>query len=591
VTLTASGVLGDVLLRGRRISLDVESGVTDASFSVSTTQIGELALSIYDPDFAILASGLLSPGGKVDFRRHRQEITATETTDAPDGRGLVTIRCRAAAVGKLKRRRGPKVMEKASPSQFVIAECKKVGAKFVVQPSAKRRSVARDTGKSEDASRDEKPSSWTTFERLARELGYALFESENTIYFGKPSWLRKRDGVTAVVSWATGEPTDCIGVPKFRNELDPTEAGVSVSFDVPRSRLDEFSPGARVTMEFPVYGEQTYLVTGLSFPVAGIGNATVTAGLPVDPKPEPPRKNRTGGSGGGGGPRAGGGFVSLAPVGSRTLGALLRQAGFTGDALNVAAGIAIAESGANAHAIGDTGLTNAKWGPSVGVFQIRSLNNPGAYSGLDAMRDRGKLMGALYNATLAFKMSGGGRNWSAWSAYTNGSYRQFVGQVNRTVANWGGLPAPPRPPTRPGGPPNPTGATGRRSAYDFVNLCLRQAGDTYVYGGEASLTDPDPDVFDCSELIQWAAHRVGCFMPDGSSNQMAYMRSKGTAIAPSAGLAIRGAVLWIPGHVAVSLGGHTGTIEATNRTYGVRRWGPGRSFSWQGAGRIPGMRY
>lgn len=451
-TMLATGVVDDVLLRGRKLTLDIGPALLEATFSVSFTQIGELAIGVYDPSFHILESGMFDVGGSVDFRSYRQEITAVETQAAPDGKGMLLARCRAASIGRLSRRRGPKVMHKASPSEFVIAECKKVGAKYVVQPSARRKSVARDTSKSENTSSgDVKPSSWTTFERFARELGYALFESENTIYFGQPSWLRKRDGKAAVVTWLTGASTDTVGVPRFRDELGPSDAGVSVEFDVPRERLNEFPPGGRVKMAFPRFGEETYLVTGLSFPVLDTGWATVQAGKPVDPKPEPPQKKstRTGaGSSGGGGPR-----------------------------------------GSN---------------PAVG-----------------------------------------------------------------------------------GGPPNPTGATGRKSAYDFVTLCLRQAGNAYAFGAEASASDPDPDAFDCSELIEWAAARVGCYVPDGSINQINYVRP----ISVAQGLATRGAILWIPGHVAVSLGGGTGTIEALNRSYGVVRMGPGRSFSWQRAGLIPGMRY
>ena len=35
----------------------------------------------------------------------------------------------------------------------------------------------------------------------------------------------------------------------------------------------------------------------------------------------------------------------------------------------------------------------------------------------------------------------------------------------------------------------------------FVNLCLRQVGDRYVFGAETSMSDPDPKVFDCCLTI------------------------------------------------------------------------------------------
>jgi cell wall-associated NlpC family hydrolase len=238
----------------------------------------------------------------------------------------------------------------------------------------------------------------------------------------------------------------------------------------------------------------------------------------------------------------------------------------------------------DAHALGDIGLQTAKWGPSVGVFQIRSLKDPSAYSGLDRLRVRSKLTSATYNAEVAYKMSASGTRWTAWSVFNSGAYKAHVGRQDAIVENWAGLPA------AGGGGGDGTSVTGRQSAYDFVALALKQVGDSYVYGAEASLSSSDPSVFDCSELVQWAAARVGCFMPDGSSNQMNYMRSKGTTCSVTEAKRVRGALLWKPGHIAISLGDGR-TVEALNPSYGVVVMGSSRSFSWEGAGRIPGMRY
>lgn len=51
---------------------------------------------------------------------------------------------------------------------------------------------------------------------------------------------------------------------------------------------------------------------------------------------------------------------------------ILRQAGFTGAGLQTAFSISLAESGGRAGAVGDVRLQDATWGPSYGMFQIRS---------------------------------------------------------------------------------------------------------------------------------------------------------------------------------------------------------------------------
>jgi cell wall-associated NlpC family hydrolase len=126
--------------------------------------------------------------------------------------------------------------------------------------------------------------------------------------------------------------------------------------------------------------------------------------------------------------------------------------------------------------------------------------------------------------------------------------------------------------------------TGAKSAAAFVAVALKQAGDSYLYGAEASADTADPNAFDCSELVQWAAARVGVTFVDGSSAQIAACE----AISVEEGLATRGALLWHEGHIAISTGDGR-TIEAANSRVGVVRSSAAGRFTR--AGLIPGMRY
>jgi len=129
-----------------------------------------------------------------------------------------------------------------------------------------------------------------------------------------------------------------------------------------------------------------------------------------------------------------------------------------------------------------------------------------------------------------------------------------------------------------------SGATGAKSAAAFVAIALEQAGDNYLYGAEAAIADPDPNAFDCSELVEWAAGRVGVSFGGTSSSMIA----AATPIAVDKGIATRGALLWHPGHIAISLGNGK-TIEAANSRVGVVSSSAAGRF--QRAGLIPGMRY
>lgn len=99
------------------------------------------------------------------------------------------------------------------------------------------------------------------------------------------------------------------------------------------------------------------------------------------------------------------------------------NAGFRGDNLIKAVAIAEAESGFNPSAQGDIGLENATWGPSVGLWQIRSLK---AQSGTGQPRDATRLMDPAFNASSAFGIAGGGTNFHPWSTFTSGAYLKFM---------------------------------------------------------------------------------------------------------------------------------------------------------------------
>lgn len=127
-------------------------------------------------------------------------------------------------------------------------------------------------------------------------------------------------------------------------------------------------------------------------------------------------------------------------------------------------------------------------------------------------------------------------------------------------------------------------ATGAKSAASFVALAQQQAGDTYIYGAEASISDPNPNAFDCSELIEWALGRIGITFGGTSGSMIAAC----TPISVAQAIATRGALLWHEGHIAISLGNGQ-TIEAANSRVGVVNYSADGRFARGGL--VPGLRY
>ena len=113
---------------------------------------------------------------------------------------------------------------------------------------------------------------------------------------------------------------------------------------------------------------------------------------------------------------------------------LASAAGFTGEALVTAVAVAKGESGLNPAAMGDTTITDATWGPSVGLMQIRSFNKD---KGTGATRDQMANLDPATNMRAAFAVSGGGKNFKPWTIYKTGAYKQYLDEARAAVAALG----------------------------------------------------------------------------------------------------------------------------------------------------------
>jgi peptidoglycan hydrolase-like protein with peptidoglycan-binding domain len=107
------------------------------------------------------------------------------------------------------------------------------------------------------------------------------------------------------------------------------------------------------------------------------------------------------------------------------------EAGFAGEALLTAVAIAKGESGFESGAVGDTTLVDTTWGPSIGLFQIRSLH---AEHGTGSARDELANHDPRHNVEAAWLISRRGTDFTPWSVFTSGMYRRHLDAVRAACA-------------------------------------------------------------------------------------------------------------------------------------------------------------
>ena len=449
-----AGRLSSLIVRGSKLSAQVQEAVTSATLSWSTTEVTQLSLTLADPGFELWRDAVFAKGSKIIFRQAglpdlTLRVAALNLDGGPAGTGGFQVQARSWGVHKLKQRRGPHMLRNVSPTEYVRSECRKAGLKFVGQPTAKRGQVSRDTAKKGQSTQGSgRPSSWTTFQRLAQEVGFYCFEFSDTIYFGKPTWLinRTKASATQVALPLPGAPEAWVAgaMPAIALSED-AEVAVEVSgISLPLARYKDCRPGQALRLRgLPPFNDH-YLTTAMTANLLGVGTLDLTAATPVNPKPQPPQKKSKGG---------------------------------------------------------------------------------GSKGGYD-------------------DEEGGGSS--------SGGATQ----------------------------------TGSKSALDFVTMALTAVGTRYVFGAEASPSDPSPAALDCSELIEWACARVGVRFVDGSANQIAASKQIGVAQA----LRTRGAILYKPGHIGISMGDGRRSLEARNPRDGTGVFNAS-DIAWTAGGLIPGLRY
>lgn len=572
--------LDDLFVMGTKLKTNIKDRTTSAKLSLSTEQVNQLTITVLDPGFTILRSGVFNLKNPVRYKKLNLIVSSVDTGDNA-GTEEITIKCRPKTVHDLKQRRGVKVMSGASPSDFIKAECNAVGAKYMVQDSPSRSQVSRDVPeKDQTYEEDEEPSSWTTFQRLAKELGYIVFELNGTIYFGKPTWFVERSNKSPfIVNWSrnatSNDPKRCLTVPSSHKSVDSKEITVDVT--LPLERTFDAATGLSLKLNGVPQFSGDYMIKTINYDLSGKTEAMeVSAGTPIDPVAQPPKEAETtpysslGGLLGSG--RAG--YTGAWPLPSNfKVTTPFGQRGGWAAGYHTGADFA-APTGTPVYAVYDGTVEIGGWGSAYGNHILLKVGN-GKFGFCHLSRI---LVHSGQKVRAGDKIGEVGNTGRSFGSHLHLEYRVSpyrygsndkdpIPLLRKKVGGTSGTS---------GGGGVKTSGGGSKSAARIVQLAMSRQGGRYILGATRYPSSPTQREFDCSSLVNWAFGQVGIKIPDLVLPKIEWCRRNGGAKIPvSTALRVRGALLFRTTikygnrHVGISIGNGK-SIEAVGSKYGVR---------------------
>lgn len=281
-------LLDDMLVMGSELNTSLRDSVTKAELSGSLTQSTQVEVKITDPGWRFLSSGIITLAQTVQLGSLRLEVSNVET-GSDSGVEFFTFKARPVVIRSLKTRRGAYVMRNVSPTNYLALACSAVGAGFVGEASAVRANISRDVPQKGSEEIENPQSDWTTFSRLAKELGYIMFEANATVYFGRPSWIVEHMGGAITATYQRGlNRTDALyQAPTCRRTEDSPSVTADIVIRI--TSADQIHAGRKFAFTGVPTFDGDYIATGFTVDLLDVRNiASVSLATPLNIKPNPP---------------------------------------------------------------------------------------------------------------------------------------------------------------------------------------------------------------------------------------------------------------------------------------------------------------
>lgn len=255
---------------------DLSEVVTEIAIEYVTDSVSELSITFADTNHRIAkrANGLI--GQMLTYDGVRWQVGSVDSELAAWG-SLITVRARDPLAKKLRVTYKTSAEKKVSPGQWVEGRIKKAGGRAIVQPSAKRATIAQSKNQSVlDVIGD-----------LAGELEWSWVSHSGVFIFGSrfAAWQGSIGGLpTWRVSWDFEPSTDALSA-SWSDSDDNTDNRATLEIELAYEHGVRLRPWHRLNSTIPG-ADGIWLIESVNIVHDGVSAVQISATKPKKPSPK-----------------------------------------------------------------------------------------------------------------------------------------------------------------------------------------------------------------------------------------------------------------------------------------------------------------
>lgn len=258
----------------------IRDAITEVDFSWTLDSVSEVSFEVWDPKYDLINGNYFQVRRDVYINGDVFEVAAVEIRQGPGESPVIKIQARRKAIQMMKRDKNPQAYGGGTATDYARAVAARYGLQFAGEPTGSQAVQVQA------ASEGRADSVWDVLKRNAGEAQFAVFESDNTLYFASEVWLLGK-WANVEFRWPNFNPTaqfNLYEVPNCRTSDDnPTAA--EIRFVVDRTNAVNLRPGMTVNFNGINNFDGSYLIVNVSYGLGDMNPVSVSVRTPIKPEP------------------------------------------------------------------------------------------------------------------------------------------------------------------------------------------------------------------------------------------------------------------------------------------------------------------